>query len=436
MAVSAEAVRKALAEIVGQAHLVSDAAALEALAVDGVIPRWAARPGSAEEMSRLLALASREGWSVTPRGSGSCLDLGGAPARVDLLLDCRRLDAVVEHTPEDMVATVGAGLSLAALGAALARHRQRFPVDPPGGASRSVGGVLATGAGGPLRFRYGQARDLLLGLRFVQADGTITWGGSKVVKSVSGYDVPKLLAGSLGTLGVIVEATLRLHPLPPASGSWFLSFPAHAAAAAFVAAVLDSTLQPERLVVVNAGALRAAARPPAPAAVAVSVASIAEAVQSQGGELARLGREQGATVSDVPEDFWLELGASLVGPVRLRLSAEPARLCRWLAEMERLAGEGAVPVSALGEAGSGVLWVSLGDAAAGGAWLAGAVATLREALSAEGGSVVVERAPRAVKDQLDVWGPIPPDSCGVMKRIKHEFDPSGILNPGRFVGGL
>ena len=436
MAVSAPAAREALAAIVGSAHVVSEPAALGGLAVDGATPRWAARPGSVEEMSRLLALCSREGWSVAPRGSGSCLELGGPPARVDLLLDCRRLDAIVEHIPEDMVATVGAGLSLAALGAALGRYRQRFPVDPVGGASRSVGGVLATGASGPLRFRYGQARDLLLGVRFVQADGTITWGGSKVVKSVTGYDVPKLLAGSLGTLGVIVEATLRLHPMPPASGSWLLSFPAHAEAAAFVAAALDSTLQPERLVVVNAGALRAAARPPAHAAVAVSVGSIAEAVQSQGGELARMGREHGATVSDVPEDFWLELGAALAGPVRLRLSGEPARLCRWLVEVERLAGEASVPLSALGEAGSGALWVSLGGAEAGGAWLARAVGTLREALSAEGGSLVVERAPRAVKDQLDVWGPIPVDSLAIMRRIKQEFDPSGILNPGRFVGGL
>ncbi|MBI2524744.1 MAG: FAD-binding oxidoreductase [Candidatus Rokubacteria bacterium] len=435
MVVSVQAARGALAEIVGSAHVVSEPAALEGLAVDGATPRWAARPGSVEEMSRLLALASSERWSVVPRGSGSCLDLGAPPARVDLLLDCRRLDAIVEHTPADMVASVGAGLSLAALGAALGRHRQRFPVDPVGGASRSVGGVLATGASGPLRFRYGQARDLLLGVRFVQADGSITWGGSKVVKSVTGYDVPKLLAGSLGTLGVIAEATLRLHPMPPASGSWLLSFRTPGAAAAFVGAMLDSTLQPERLVVANAGALRAAARPAAPAAVAVSVGSIAEAVRSQGSELVRMGREHGAMVSDVPEDVWLELGAALAGPVRLKLSGEPARLCHWLAEVERLAGEASVPVSALGDAGSGVLWLSLGRAAADGGWLAGAVGTLREALSGEGGNLVVERAPRSLKDHLDVWGPIQADSLAIMKRIKREFDPTGILNSGRFVGG-
>src|SRR6266508_6936540 len=99
-------------------------------------------------------------------------------------------------------------------------------LDPYSGASRTVGGVLACGATGQRRFRYGTGRDLLLGARFVQADGTVTWGGSKVVKSVTGYDVPKLLTGSLGTLGVIVEASLRLHPVPPDSGTWLLSFDA------------------------------------------------------------------------------------------------------------------------------------------------------------------------------------------------------------------
>jgi glycolate oxidase FAD binding subunit len=436
MAVSAPAVRRILEELVGAQHVVSDAGALAALAVDGATPGWAVRPGSVEEVSRLLALASREGWSVVPRGSGSALDLGWPPSRLDLLLDCRRLDAVIEHSPEDMVATVGAGLSLAALGAALARHRQRFPVDPPGGASRSLGGVLATGASGPLRFRYSQARDLLLGVRFVQADGAVTWGGSKVVKSVTGYDVPKLLAGSLGTLGVIVEAAIRLHPAPASSGSWLLTFPSSEGAAGFVAAVLDSTLQPERMVVVSAGALRAAARPPAVAAVAVSVGSVAEAVESQGRDMARIGEAHGAEVAAVPEDVWAELGGALGGPVRLKLSGEPARLPKRLAEVERLCGEDSVPMAGIGETGSGVLWLSLGDAATRGSWLAGTVGRLREALAAEGGSVVVERAPREVKAQLDPWGPVPQDVLAIMTRIKHEFDPAGVLNAGRFVGGL
>ena len=145
-------------------------------------------------------------------------------------------------------------------------------------------------------------------MRFVQADGTSTWGGSKVVKSVTGYDVPKLLVGSFGTLGVIVEATIRLHAMPPASGAWLFSFASHASAAAFVAGVLDSTLQPERMVVLNGPALKAAARPQARAAVAISVGSSAEAVESRARPPAPRGRAK-ATVSAIPDDFWLA-GAS------------------------------------------------------------------------------------------------------------------------------
>ena len=138
--------------------------------------------------------------------------------------DLSRLTGIMEYVPADMVATVQAGVRLDVLGRELGKHGQMLALDPYGGLARTVGGVIASGASGQRRFRYGTGRDLLLGARFVQADGTVTWGGSRVVKSVTGYDVPKLLAGSLGTLGVIVEATLRLHPVQPASGSWLFAF--------------------------------------------------------------------------------------------------------------------------------------------------------------------------------------------------------------------
>ncbi len=162
-------------------------------------------------------VAHAERLAVAPRGSGSSLGLGHPPRRLDLVLDLSRLDAIEEYVPEDMVASVGAGARLGALAERFGAHRQMLAVDPPGGAVRSVGGVLATGASGPLRFRYGRTRDLLLGVRFVQADGLLTWGGAKVVKSVTGYDVPKLLVGSLGTLGVIVRrrsGCTRARPRP------------------------------------------------------------------------------------------------------------------------------------------------------------------------------------------------------------------------------
>ena len=213
---SARSIAEALGKIVGRDRVVDDPARLAGAAVDGVIPRWVVHATATEQVSAVLALASEESLAVVPRGSGSALDLGNPPARVDIVLDLTDMDRVIEDNPDDLTVSVEAGLTAGALAARLAPRRQWLPVDPPGGSSRTLGGLVATAAHGPLRARYGTLRDLLLGVRFVQADGVVTWGGARVVKSVTGYDVPKLMVGSLGTLGVLCELTLRLHPQPDA----------------------------------------------------------------------------------------------------------------------------------------------------------------------------------------------------------------------------
>lgn len=442
MAVSAAALADALADIVGAGHVLAAPDAVAAHAIDGsmlhggMMPRWVVRPGSVEEVSGLLALATAEKLAVAPRGSGSSVDLGSAPARLDLVLDCGRLAEIVEYVAEDMVATVGAGLSLAALAGRLAGNRQRWPVDPFDGSARSVGGVLATNASGPLRFRYGTARDVLLGVRFVQADGVVTWGGAKVVKSVTGYDIPKLLVGSLGTLGVIAEATLRLHPIPAASRAWLLPFASLDAAGAFLAALGDTAIEPARVLLLNESTLRAVGRASGNAAVAVSVESVEEAVLHQGEALGRLAAEHGSVGGPAPDGIWTLVGSALAHPLRLKLVGEIRRLARWLGEAERLAAALGLSLAGVGEAGSGVLWLGLDGAARADSLDRGLLRPLRERLAGEGGSLVVERAPRAIKPALDVWGPVAPETLAIMRRLKGEFDPQGILNPGRFVGGL
>jgi glycolate oxidase FAD binding subunit len=296
--------------------------------------------------------------------------------------------------------------------------------------------VLATNASGQRRFRYGTGRDLLLGARFVQADGTVTWGGSKVVKSVTGYDIPKLLIGSLGTLGVIVEATLRLHPVQPASGSWLLSFTSREAAGSLVAAVLASSLEPERLAWLNAEALERVGSERAEAALAVSVATVAEAVTSQGALLGSMASRLGARVSALEEGFWTRLGGALASSTVVKLASEIRRLPFWAGEVERVISRHGPTVSLVGEAGNGILRAAVEGSVAPDTWAREIASPLREALAAEGGSLVVERAPLDLKRAVDVWGPIPEVALAVMKRLKTEFDPRGVLNPGRFVGGL
>ena len=432
----APAVAAALAAIVGREQIAASAAELSAAAVDGVTPRWRVRPSSVDEVSRIVKLAASEGLAVMPLGSGSALALGMPPARVDIALDLSRLTGIMEYVPADMVATVQAGVRLDVLGRELGKHGQMLALDPYGGLSRTVGGVIASGASGQRRFRYGTGRDLLLGARFVQADGTVTWGGSKVVKSVTGYDVPKLLAGSLGTLGVVVEATLRLHPTPPASGSWLFAFSSQDAAAAFVAAVLASTLEPDRLAWLNAAALARSGMDRADAGVAVSIGSVAEAVGAQGAALASMGASESGRVSAIDESFWSSLGGALAGPIALKLASEIRRLPFWSGELEKAFARHGLSAAIVGEAGNGVLRAAAEGSLPPADWAKDIVSPLRDGLSAEGGSLIVERAPVELKRAADVWGPVPEPALTVMKRLKSEFDPRGILNPGRFVGGL
>jgi glycolate oxidase FAD binding subunit len=439
VSVSARALPSALAEAAGRDGVSDAPAVLAAAAVDGLQPRWVASPVSVESVASLLALAAEEGLGVVVRGSGSSLDLGWPPARMDLVLDLHRLDRVLEDHPDDMTVSVEAGVRGAALAARLAPRRQWLPVDPPGWRGRTIGGMAATGASGPLRVRYGTLRDLVLGVRFVQADGVVTWGGARVVKSVTGYDIPKLMVGSLGTLGVVVETTLRLHPMPEAEGTWIVPLGGSEAAAAFVARVLDSTLQPNRLEYLDGGAQRACRVGTAPAAVAVAVGSVPEAVQAQGAEIEQLARRAGASAVVAPGDFWDRYDQACArgeGEVALRIGTLTSRLADTVRAVERA-------VQALGSGGTALL---VGSAATGtlrlvltGQPAEGVVALvtdLRVFLAEFDGHVVVQSGARAVRERLDPWGPIEPEALALMRGLKQEFDPRGVLNPGRFVGGL
>jgi glycolate oxidase FAD binding subunit len=442
MALSAAALADAFADAVGREHLHSDPDTLARHAVMGLTPRWVAAPGSVEEVSRLLSVASEECMAVIPMGSGSALPLGNVPSRADLVISFARMNGVIDYAPDDLTVKVQAGLTLASLSGTLAPHRQLLPLDPLEGGGRTVGGVVATGASGPLRFRYGSARDLLLGVRFVQADGTVTWGGANVVKSVTGYDVPKLMVGSLGTLGLIVEMTLRLHPLPEAEGTWLALFARREAAASFILSVLDSTLQPNRLELLNSRALAALGQGSGTVGVAVSFGSVAEAVRSQGESLSEFARRSGGEVrAAVEPDFWFRLGRMILprsddGEIRISLATLPSALLDALDRVETLGAERRLEVVAVGEAGNGLLHARIRGADPAEKWTPALISSLRDKLAREGGNCVVESAPKAVLERLDAWGPVEEKSFAVMSSLKSEFDPRGILNPGRFIGRL
>lgn len=432
MAVSAQSIGEVLRTIAGREQVTDNAAGPAPATVDGATPRWVVQPRALEQVGQVLALAWEDGLGVVPRGSGSALDLGRPPDRVDILLDMRALDAIVEWNPEDLTISVGAGITLGALAARLAPRRQMLPLDPPGGAARTVGGATATNASGPLRARYGTLRDLLLGVRFVQADGVLTWGGARVVKSVSGYDVPRLMVGALGTLGVLGELTLRLHPIPEREATWLVRVPRLEQAQAFVADLLDSTVQPNRVELLNAGALRAWADVDSPAAVAVSIGTVEEAVRAQGAVVADLAQRVGGEARPLDPGAWsrwASVALSGAEGVTLRIATLVPKLAATALEVERLAPGCRIT----GCASLGTLRVVLERRAEDVAQL---VARLRALVVADGGSVIVERAPRAARERLDPWGPIESGSLALMRAIRDEFDPKRVLNRGRFVDGL
>jgi len=411
------------ARIVGTAHvLAGDAAAAHAVA--GRAPRWVVAPGSAEEVSACLALASGAGLAVAPTGRGTRLHWGPPPRRLDVLLSLRRLDRILAHEPADLTMSVEAGVTLGAIAVHLAPHRQLLPLDPPRRAGSTLGGIVATAASGPYRARYGTVRDMLLGVTVARADGTLVKGGGRVVKNVTGYDVPKLFVGALGTLGVVVAAHLRLHPAPPAEASWLFRFPGAEAALEAALGVMDAPVVASRLELLGERD---------GAGLAVTVGSVPEAVRAQGERIAAVCAGAGGDGQPIADAaaWWAGISERSwpAGPAELtlRIGVRPTDLVKALRAVEA-AGPVERPTA---EVVNGVLHVALPaprDAAA-------ALAQVREGLAPLAGTCVVEHAPAGAAGALDVWGDAGP-ALETMRRLKADLDPAGTLNPGRYVGGI
>ena len=245
----------------------------DAFTVDGVRPRYLCTPATVDELSGAVRVAGQAGVTVIPWGGGTRMSLGFPPRSADLVVQTTKLREIVEYEPADLTVTVQAGMPLADLQERLRAEGQMLALDPAAADRATIGGLIAANASGPLRLLYGTARDLVIGTRVVNADGVISKAGGRVVKNVAGYDLNKLYVGSLGTVGVIVELSFKLHPLPQAQGMLLASFPSAADAAQAISTLMRSPLGPAAVELLDAGAAARACRAARPSRATASCSS-------------------------------------------------------------------------------------------------------------------------------------------------------------------
>jgi glycolate oxidase FAD binding subunit len=377
-------------------------------------------PASTEETAAVMRLCSDHKLVVTPRGGGTKLGWGN-PVTPQVILDTRRLSGVREHSWQDLTATVGAGTSWAAMRKALAEHNQRVALDPLFRTPATVGGIIATNDSGALRIRYGSLRDLVIGMTIVLADGTIARSGGKVVKNVAGYDLPKLLTGSYGTLGIITEATFRLHPVHPHSETHTIRSEDVQSLATLQQKLLSAAMSVESLQMRNEDE---------GFALDVRFASLPEVLREHEQRLRELCGP--LTLSTSLDDVWLAREGLLDNPVAtiLKVTALPSKMSAILHGFRSLSTSG-ITAACVADA-VGIITVAL---SASPAQSTAIIEDLRARLRGEGGMVVVLRASSSLPDDVDRWGGSPP-AIEVMRAVKQQFDPDRLLNPGRFVGGI
>jgi glycolate oxidase FAD binding subunit len=454
-------IKRRLIDIVGENGL-TDGEAVQNYAIDEVIPQAVVYPGTASEVENVVIAALEDGLTIVPWGGGTQMGLGFPPRRADLVVAMNRLNQVEDLDHENMTVTVAAGVHVSDLQAKLHEAGTGFflPLDPPQADGVTMGGLLATNTSGPRRLLYGTLRDLALGVDVVIAEQlerrSKVQAGGKTAKNVSGYDMSKLYIGSMGTLAIIVSATLKILPLPPERASILGRFEEAAAAWSFTGALEGTQLVPSCVEVYNDQVatilpVNGTGSSEGSTWVAVGLEGIEEAVEREIQEIDTMMRAEGAQDVVVLKEadevtYWTALGLLSKGvrekhdcSIGVKASVPLSRLHEVSGMIENEATKIGVTVYQQGHAGNGIghahLAMDRGVYSDNEQRLAEMVTALRQQVNDMEGSLVVEYAPAAFKQKVDVWGDVGL-AFTIMERLKREFDPKNILNPGRFVGGI
>ena len=435
----------AVSQYASKTQVITDPDALHHYAIDGLLPRVVVIPAAVEQVAQIVALTNQDSLTLMARGGGSRTNLGAIPEQFDVLLETGRLTRVLEHEAPDLTCHVEAGITLAALQEQLATKGQWLALDPPDAQQATVGGILASNASGPKRLRYGSARDLVIGLHVVQASGEVARSGGRVVKNVAGYDLNKLYIGSLGTLGIIVEANFKLQPLPVAERTLLLSFASASDAMQMVIATLGSLLTPSAIELIDPGAAGDMSDffglklPVNGYSLAIDFEGTVTSIDRQVDEARLLARNHGALLGDdltgnAQDQFWNVVREHMQGSVTCKAAILVSQVASYLQTVEHICRHHELEAAIVGHAGNGILYIELRPADAT-QRLVEAIAELRLSAQEARGSMVVERCPIDLKRRISVWGE-PGSDFYMMQRLKQQFDPKGTFVKGRFVGGL
>jgi glycolate oxidase FAD binding subunit len=395
---------------------------------------WMVSPNTVDDLSVLMTEVHRDRRSILITGQGSKLDWGAFARKVDIIISTQHLKQLVDHAVGDMTVTLQAGLRFADLQKILAQHNQWIPLDPTYSQQATLGGILATKDAGSLRHRYGGVRDLCLGITLVRSDGQVAKAGGRVVKNVAGYDLMKLFTGSFGSLGIVTEMTLRAYPLPECSGTVLVKGEC-AAIANLAQTLLQSTLTPTAFDVLTGLADLAAGS----LALAVRFQSLSESVSAQIETLRKMA--QPFTVEtlegEADQQWWPQTATQIQArpdrnSVFCHMGVLPALSMSSLAAMQQGAAKQSVQLQGRVHAGSGLgQFRLLGDEQD----CALALGKLRSHCEQSGGYLSILEAPDSIKQNLEVWG-YSGNALNAMRKLKEQFDPQGVLNTGRFVGGI
>ena len=450
MTLAVEPWRMELASLLGESRVVTEPVARAALAADGKVPNCVVYPPTAEQVAAVLRYAAEHDLAVIPCRNGTKLSTGNPLRRYDLALSLKELNQIWHYEPADLTISVEPGMKLGDFQHFVGRDGLWLPLDPCGGARASIGGIIAANAAGPLRQGFGGPRDMLLGLKIATTDGKIVKTGGRVVKNVAGYDLGKLLIGSYGTLGVIVEASLKLYPRPAERVTFTMRAGTLATVRDLRRSILRSPFDALRLAMLDSTATRlvrgtAQADERGDAEVWVEVGGSRRVIARCERDLGQLSRAAGAPLERLEAgeavaawDHISDLSAWLQGVYRdvivLKAALPIATGEEFLGHAQQQAEAERIPVASFAQVGAGIIHFCLLQEKLT-AGLEGLISRTRKAAVDLGGTLVIEHCPTQLKGRLDVWGAAG-DDFEAMRKMKSAWDPKGILVPGRFVGGL